>query len=152
MQHENGNTSGRVQESAILLNAPVTLVWEAFTQPEIIKQWWGPNGFTNTIEKMDVRTGGEWNFIMHSPDGADYTNKVVFREVVENKQLVHEHFAPNFIATITFEEQGNNTLMHWHKLYETKELYAMVEEHHKTNEGFKQTIEKLKGYLQQHSK
>ncbi len=52
MQNENNNPAGREQSTSILLDAPIKLVWEAFTKPEYIKNWWGPNGFTNTIEKM----------------------------------------------------------------------------------------------------
>ena len=55
-----------------LINAPKELVWEVWTLPRHIEHWWGPNGFTNTINKMDVRMGGEWEFIMHGPDGVDY--------------------------------------------------------------------------------
>lgn len=62
---------------------------------------------------------------------------------------MHEHFGPNFIAIIEFEKQGDNTLMNWYKLYETKEQFEMVEQHHKTNEGFKQTVAKLENYLSQ---
>jgi uncharacterized protein YndB with AHSA1/START domain len=96
---------------------------------------------------MQVEAGGEWIFIMHGPDGKNYPNKTIFREVVKHKKIVHEHFDPNFIAIIEFESQGNKTLLNWYKLYETKELFEMVEKHHKTNEGFKQTVEKLENYL-----
>jgi hypothetical protein len=53
----------------------------------------------------------------------------------------------NFIAIIEFESRGNKTLLNWYKLYETKELFEIVEKNHKTNEGFKQTAEKLDTYL-----
>ena len=65
----------------------------------------------------------------------------IFREVVKHKKIVHEHFDPHF------ENRGDKTLLNWYKLYETKELFEMVEKHHKTKEGFKQTGEKLNGYL-----
>lgn len=109
----------------------------------------GPNGFTNTIEKMQVEAGGEWIFIMHGPDGKNYPNKTIFREVVKHKKIVHEHFDPNFIAIIESESQDDKTFLNWYKLYETKELFKMVEKHHKTNEGFKQSVEKLENYLSQ---
>jgi len=48
-----------------VLNAPIDLVWEAWTKPEHIAKWWGPNGFTNTITTMDMKPGGEWNLVMH---------------------------------------------------------------------------------------
>lgn len=133
-----------------MLDAPVELVWAVWTTPEHIKNWWGPNGFTNTIEKMQVEAGGEWIFIMHGPEGNNYPNRTIFREVVKHKKLVHEHFEPNFIATIEFESLADQTLLNWYKVYETRELFEMVEKLHKSNEGFIQTVEKLNAYLNQH--
>jgi uncharacterized protein YndB with AHSA1/START domain len=95
MQNENTDTSGREQRTSLLLDAPVELVWEVWTKPEHIKHWLGPDGFTNTIEKMQ-ETGGEWIFVMHGPDGKNYPNRTIFREVVKHKKLVHEHFDPKF--------------------------------------------------------
>lgn len=128
------------------------MVWEVWTNPEHIKHWWGPNGFTNTIEKMQAETGGEWIFTMHGPDGRNYPNKIIFREVVKHKKIVHEHFNPNYVAIIEFESQRDKTLLNWYILYETKELYEMIEKHHKANEGFKQLVEKLENYLSQKNK
>ena len=149
MQNENTNPSGMEQRTSLLLDASIELVWEVWTKPEHIQHWWGPDGFTNTIEKMQAEPGGEWIFVMHGPDGKSYPNKTIFREVVRHKKIVHEHFDPNFIAIIEFERQGDKTLLNWYKLYETKELFEMVEQHHKTNEGFKQTVAKLENYLSQ---
>src|SRR5688572_27857058 len=86
-----------------LLNAPVELVWEVFTDPEHIKQWWGPNDFTNTITKMEIEPGGEWDLVMHGPDGTDYKNKSVFKEIVKHKKIVYDHVSrPRFLTTIEF--------------------------------------------------
>src|SRR5436190_19477576 len=74
MQHEKNSTKNRELLLTRLLNAPIELVWEVWTNPEHIAQWWGPNGFTNTITKMDVQPGGEWDLVMHGPDGTDYKN------------------------------------------------------------------------------
>lgn len=147
MQNESTDPSGREQRTSVLLEAPIEKVWSAFTKPAQIKHWWGPNGFTNTIEKMEVKAGGEWRFVMHGPDGTDYPNKTIFREVVAHQKLVHEHFEPNFIACIEFEPREDKTLLNWNKLYETKELFELVEMQHKSSEGFKQTIEKLQHFL-----
>jgi len=54
-----------------VLNAPIDLVWKVWTDPDHIKSWWGPNGFTNTIFEMDVKPGGNWEFIMHGPEEVD---------------------------------------------------------------------------------
>lgn len=147
MQNENTDPLGREQNTYILLDAPIELVWEVWTKPEHIKHWWGPDGFTNSIDKMEVSDGGEWIFTMHGPDGNNYPNRTIFREVVKHEKIVHEHFEPNFIAIIAFENQGDKTLLNWYKLYETKELYELVEIQYKTNEGFKQTVNRLDAYL-----
>ena len=151
MLNENNDPSGREQKTFLILDAPIELVWEVWTKPEHIKHWWGPEGFTNTIEKMQAEPGGEWIFVMHGPDGNKYSNKTIFRDVVRHKKIVHEHFDPNFISIIEFEKQGDKTGLNWYKLYETKELFEMVEQNHKSNEGFIQTVAKLGNYLSQMS-
>ena len=78
---ETNDTKDRELLLTRVLNAPVALVWEAFTNAEHIANWWGPNGFTNTITVMDVKPGGEWQLVMHGPDGTDYKNRSIFKEV-----------------------------------------------------------------------
>jgi uncharacterized protein YndB with AHSA1/START domain len=129
------------------LNAPIDLVWEAWITPEHIAQWWGPNGFTNTISKMDLQPGGEWLLVMHGPDGTDYKNKSIFKEIIPQKKIVFDHIAPNFTATIEFEAQGDTTLLKWHMVFETAELFIQVVKTFKAEEGLKQNVEKFQAYL-----
>jgi|SRR5476651_1056882 len=145
---ETSNTKDREISLSRTINAPVALVWEVWTKTEHIANWWGPNGFTNTITTMDMVPGGEWNLIMHGPDGTDYKNRSVFKEVIVNKKIVFEHYAPNFIATITFEEQGDKTLLNWHMLFESAELFIQVVKTFKADEGLKQNVDKLEVYLE----
>jgi len=148
MQNAKSSTHDRELHISRLLDAPVELVWEVWTHPEHIANWWGPNGFTNTITTMDMKPGGEWNLVMHGPDGTDYKNKSVFREVTPFKKIVYEHVsAPKFTATVTFEEQGEQTLLNWHMLFETAEEFIQVVKTFKADEGLKQNIEKLALYL-----
>ena len=70
-----------------LLQAPVELVWEVWTNQEHIANWWGPNGFTNTIDTMNVAAGGEWRLTMHGPNGKNYPNKSIFVEIVRHKKI-----------------------------------------------------------------
>jgi uncharacterized protein YndB with AHSA1/START domain len=143
----NTDTSDREFRISRLLNAPRELVWKVWTEPDHIKNWWGPNGFTNTIFTMDVKAGGEWDFIMHGPDGADYKNKSIYKEIVKPEKIVFTHIAPNFQATITFEEQGNKTLLTWGMLFETAEEFERVIKVFKADEGQKQNVIKLENYL-----
>lgn len=146
----NNSTADRELRISRLLNAPRELVWKVWTDPKHIKNWWGPNGFTNTISTMEVKKGGQWQFIMHGPDGTDYRNHNEFLEVVKHERIVYRHISnPRFTATITFEMQGDKTLLNWHMLFESREEFIAVVKAHKADEGLKQNGEKLELYLQQ---
>lgn len=149
MENTTSNTADRELRLTRTLDAPIELVWEVWTDPKHIAQWWGPNGFTNTISKMDIEPGGEWELVMHGPDGTDYKNKSVFKEVVPLKKIVYQHVSsPKFVATIEFEAQGEQTFLSWHMLFETAEQFIQVVKTFKADEGLKQNIEKLNVYLQ----
>ena len=141
------NTKDRELLITRTLNAPAELVWEAFTNPEHVANWWGPNGFTNTIYTMDLRPGGLWELVMHGPDGTDYKNKSIYKEIVVNKRIVFNHFNPDFTTTIEFEEQGEQTHLRWHMLFDSAEEFIQVVKTFKADEGLKQNIEKLIVYL-----
>lgn len=148
MENKKNDTQDRELLLSRKLDAPIALVWEVWTKPEHIVNWWGPNGFTNTINTMDVSPGGEWDLVMHGPDGTDYKNKSIFKEVIPFKKIVYEHIsAPRFISTIEFQEQGDQTLISWHMLFETAEEFIQVVKTFKADEGLKQNIEKLNLYL-----
>lgn len=130
------------------LNAPIELVWEVWTDPEHIKNWWGPEGFSSSIQHMDLQSGGEWNLIMHGPDGTDYVNKSIFKEIIPYQKIAYEHVSnPKFQASIEFEARGDKTRITWHMLFETKEQFIQVVKTFKADEGLKQNIDKLDNYL-----
>lgn len=90
--------------SARILRAPVEGVYEAFSNPEILARWWGPEGFTNTIREFDLRPGGRWLLTMHGPGKGHYENASVF-EHVEPLRLVRwtRTSQPRFDMEIGFE-------------------------------------------------
>ncbi|HZZ76802.1 MAG TPA: SRPBCC family protein [Puia sp.] len=148
MERVKDNTKDRELVITRKINAPVELVWEVWTKPEHIANWWGPDGFTNTITKMEVRPGGIWELTMHGPDGTDYPNKSIFREVLPLKKIVYEHISdPHIVATITFEKQGNQTLMHWHAIFDSREKFIEVVKKYKADVGIRQNVEKMIAYL-----
>ena len=147
LREKESNTAERELTISRLLNAPRELVWEVWTKAEHIKNWWGPTGFTNTIFSMEVKPGGVWDFIMHDPDGTDYKNKSIYKEIIKPERIVFEHVSPKFIATITFEEKNGKTLLTWNMLFETKEQFEKVVKTFKADEGLKQNIVKLEDYL-----
>ncbi|WP_284653122.1 SRPBCC domain-containing protein [Flavobacterium terrisoli] len=142
------NTADREIIISRLLNGPIELVWEVWTNPDHIKHWWGPSGFTNTITKMEVVPNGLWNLVMHGPDGTDYDNESVFTEVVWHKKIMYHHISGHeFIAAIQFEERGNQTFIHWQMLFETKEELNRIMALYDISEGLKQNVDKLEAYL-----
>jgi len=148
MESKKSSTHDRELRLSRMLDAPIELVWEIWTEPGHIAKWWGPDGFTNTIRTMNVTPGGEWDLVMHGPDGTDYKNKSIFKEVVHHKKIVYEHAtSPRFLATITFDAQGDKTLLTWHMLFESAEQFIQVVKTFKADEGLKQNIEKLSAYL-----
>ncbi len=99
-----------------VFDAPVKRVWEAWTDPEQVAQWWGPRGFSITTQHRDVRTGGSWRYVMHGPDGTDYPNDTKYLEVEPYARLVYDHGGyadrpPLFRVTVTFEEIDGRTRM-----------------------------------------
>ena len=148
---QNGkNKTGTDREMSIsrLVNAPGELVWQAWTAPEHIKHWWGPTGFTNTISKMDVKPGGEWEFIMHGPDGTDDKNKHIYKEVNRPERLVLEHVtAPRFLMTVTFEAVGDKTLVSIHSLFESAGQLQEVIKVFKADVGMTQNADRMENYV-----
>lgn len=70
-------------------DAPRELVWRAWTEPELIKRWWGPGPFTSPFASVDLRVGGKYLFCMRSPDGKDYWSTGVYREIVPQERVVN---------------------------------------------------------------
>jgi uncharacterized protein YndB with AHSA1/START domain len=127
-----------------LFNAPRELVWKLWTEPQHIARWWGPNGFRNTIEMMDVRPGGTWKFVMHGPDGTDYQNKVIYSEVVAPERLVYDHVSgPLFRAVVTFSDQYGKTRVNMRMRFESAALRNKVAEEFGAVEGLSQTLGRL---------
>ena len=63
-----------------VFDAPRALVWQAWTDPKMLGEWFGPRGFTSSVPELDLRVGGALRIVMHGPDGNDYPMKGVFRE------------------------------------------------------------------------
>jgi uncharacterized protein YndB with AHSA1/START domain len=71
-----------------VFDAPREAVWDAWTDPKQVSQWWGPRGFTAPIVELDLRPGGELKIDMQGTDGTVYPNRGVFHEVSEPERLV----------------------------------------------------------------
>ncbi len=131
-----------------ILNAPRDLVFRVWTEPEHIKHWWGPNGFTNTISKMEFRPGGLWEFVMHGPDGTDYPNVNEFVEIVRPEKIVLRHgHEPVFTMTVTFEEMGDKTKLTIRNQFESAAVFEMAVKQFGAAEGLKQNVERMEDYI-----
>jgi uncharacterized protein YndB with AHSA1/START domain len=125
MLKENQNEIADENELVVsrVLNAPREVVFSVWTDPKHIVQWWGPEGFTNTIHDMDVKPGGHWKFIMHGPDGKSYRNESMFVEVLKNEKIVYDHISgPKFRGIAMFESAGKNTKVTLRMVFPTVEL------------------------------
>ena len=103
-----------------LIDAPCERVFAAFADPERLARWWGPDGFTNIFQEFDLRPEGQWRFVMHGPNGGDYKNESVFREVVPPTRVVFDHVSPpRFTMTISLAEEAGRTRVIWHQRFPT---------------------------------
>ena len=144
----NQNNAANEIVTVRVFAAPRELVWRAWTEPEHIARWWGPRGFTNTIHEMDVRPGGVWSFIMHGPDGVDYQNKIIFREVVRPSRLVYSHVSgPTFEAVATFEEEGEKTRVTMRTIFDSADMRERVARDFGAVEGAQQTLARLEEFV-----
>jgi uncharacterized protein YndB with AHSA1/START domain len=148
IERSSSATADREIATTRVFDAPRDLVFDAWTSPEHVGQWWGPNGFTTTTQSMDVRPGGEWIFVMHGPDGTDYKNHIVYREVVRPERLVYDHVSgPLFHATVLFEAEGQKTRIRMQMLFETAELRNRVAEEFGAVQGLEQTLDHLGAHV-----
>lgn len=96
--------------SSRVLNAPVETVYEAFANPLHLKEWWGPEGFTNTIHEFDLQPGGKWILTMHGPEAGNYENSSVFQIVEPMKRVVWKRVSqPLFDMEIGFNRLNDST-------------------------------------------
>jgi uncharacterized protein YndB with AHSA1/START domain len=113
--------------STRVFDAPKERVYEAWSNPERLARWWGPNGFTNTFHEFDWRPGGDWKFTMHGPNGVDYPNHSVFVEMVPSERIVLDHVvSPEFRVTATFESVEGGTKLSFLQQFKHAEQFEQV--------------------------
>lgn len=136
-----------------LLDAPRELVWQVWTDPRHLAQWWGPNGFRTTTSTYDLRPGGEWRFVMHGPDGRDYQNRITFDEIVKPERLVYHHGGGDdvepvqFRSTVKFEDIGGKTKVTLRGVFPSAEERARVIREYGADKGLAQTLARLADYV-----
>lgn len=134
--------------------APRELVWRTFEDPYLLAQWWGPENFTSTISKLEFRAGGEWHVIMHRPDGGEHPVRYQFVEIVAPERIVYQPFRPpgvvgappGYVATLTFEALGDDTVFTMRAEFESAAELAMASSGGFA-EGTRQAYDKLERLL-----
>ena len=150
------------------LKAPRKLVWQAFTEPERLKQWFGPKGFTPNVSKMELRPGGTYHYRLAGPDGSTMWGKWVFREIVPQQRLVlinsfsdenagvtRHPMAPTWpremLSIFTFEDAGEGktkVTINWAPHDATEEEVKTFDAGRPSmTQGWSGTFEQLEAYL-----
>ena len=116
-----------VMRTERLLPFDAPTIFAAFANPDLLARWWGPSGFTNTFERCEFVPGGRWVFTMHGPNGIDYPNESVFREIEPNARIVIDHVCPPvFTLTVTLTPQGDGTYLMWVEVFASAEIVAKL--------------------------
>jgi uncharacterized protein YndB with AHSA1/START domain len=114
--------------SARIFNAPRELVFRAFSDPSLLAQWWGPNGFTNTFHEFDFKPGGAWRFTMRGADSGEYLMAKEFITIAAPERLVIRHIDPTHghELAMTFAEEAGKTRLVWRMRFDLEDEYEKV--------------------------
>jgi uncharacterized protein YndB with AHSA1/START domain len=98
-----------------VFDAPRSLVFDAFTKPELLKRWFGPRGWSLAVCEVDFRVGGSWRFILRGPDGKEMGMRGVYREIAAPERTVHTEAFDDFpgeslVTAVMVEVNGRTTL------------------------------------------
>jgi uncharacterized protein YndB with AHSA1/START domain len=109
-----------------IFDAPRDLVFAAYTDPQLIPEWWGPHGTTTVVDEMDVRAGGSWRFVIRDSDGSETGFRGTYREVTPPERIVQTfewEGMPGHVSidTATFEDLGEQTKVVSTSLFHTAE-------------------------------
>ena len=143
----NLSTTDRELVIKRVFNAPRELMFAVWTDPKHVVQWWGPNGFSTTVQEMDVRPGGLCRYSMRSPDGHDYPFDGHYLEVVKPERLVSEgtiHGVPSQVVwtEVTFAEQEGHAKVTVRQVYSFESAATRG-----APIGWNQQLDRLTAYL-----
>jgi uncharacterized protein YndB with AHSA1/START domain len=151
-----------------VFDAPPELVWKCFTEPERMREWWGPKGFKSVASKMDLRPGGRYHYCLQSPTGAAMWGKLAFREIVPPERMVlinsfsdeaggttrhpmHQAWPLEMLSVFTFEEQPDSktkVTIRWSPHNATEEEQKTFDTNHDSMRmGWTGSLDQLDAYL-----
>lgn len=136
-----------------IYDAPVKLVWDAWTDPNKVANWWGPRGFSITTKSKDLQPGGKWIYTMHGPDGVDYPNVTTYFTVEPLKRLEYDHGANEnqkalFRVNVLFSETKGKTTMKMTMAFESAQVAKEMSKFIKEASG-NSTWDRLGEYLEE---
>ena len=163
MNNGSNGASTRIEGTELVMerffNAPAELLYTMYTEPQHVKNWWGPNGWTTENYKMDVRPGGIWHYCMRSEDGQEAWGKALYEKVEKPHLLTYtdtfsdeegndaEGFpAMKIIDEFVEEENGTRII--------SRTVFASEEDLHKVTdmgavEGMTETFDRLEHYIEE---
>jgi uncharacterized protein YndB with AHSA1/START domain len=131
-------------------DAPLKLVWEAWTQPKHIANWWGPKGMKTKIVEHDFRVGGKWKYTMTMPDGSEFIGEGKYSLIVELEKIFS---SANFIPMTEgveirafFEDNGDKTNFTFNVIHPTEE-YCKQQEKMGFYNGWGSTFDRLETFV-----
>ena len=115
-----------------IIDAPIAIVWEAWTQPDHIAHWWGPKGMKTKVIEHDFKAGGSWKFTMEMPNGSEFISEGVFSEIVPLEKIITSaEFKPMTTGVqlqAFFEAQGEKTIFTFNVVHPTEEYCKQQEQ------------------------
>jgi len=134
-------------------NAPLILVWNAWSQPEHIAQWWGPKGMETKVIEHEFKVGGHWKYVMQMPNGGEFITEGVYIEIVEHEKIVSSaDFKPmteGVEIQALFEADGDKTKFTFNVVHPT-EAYCKQQEQMGFYNGWGSTFERLDEFVDGH--
>ncbi|XDD48071.1 SRPBCC domain-containing protein [Leptospira sp. WS39.C2] len=155
---ENNQTETIIEKNRVIykryFDVDSELLFEVWSKPEHLTEWWGPDGFTLTIIRLDFSIGGIWEFVMHGPDGHDYKNKIQFLDIKKPISITYKHIGDgdgdvdvDFESRIIFEKSGDGTIFTMEQVFSSKQELERVNKKYGAIEGGKQHLGNLGNYL-----
>jgi uncharacterized protein YndB with AHSA1/START domain len=112
-------------------NVPRQTVWEAWTKPEHIIQWWSPPGMKITVVQYEFKVGGKWKYTAPMPDGSEFISEGVYQEIIVPEKIVTSaNFKPmteGVTINVMFEEKGHMTEFTFSVIHPTEEYCRQQE-------------------------
>jgi len=146
------NETNRTVTIERTFNAPLALVWEAWTNPEHIANWWGPKGMQTRVLEHEFKVGSKWKYAMAMPDGNDFISEGQYTEIIPMQKIVTSaDFKPmteGVELQILLEEDGENTKFTFKVIHPTEE-YKIQQEKMGIYNGWGSAFDRLEAFLQE---